>query len=295
MMRFPSAVPALILAACAAGCGGAGRHARARAELQPWSEFVTLLRAGPLPADRMKPFMESLRAPLQGFLATMSRKADWSEWRREPEVFRVGDEVHYILPLTYDGQRKTFCFSFLVENGHWYFEHFESITIRMDRLGPLPARSFPDLPEKDKVWMREEWEVSREIGFYNALAAAKSQTAALAWFNDGAGYALTARAWVPFVSTARAFVLYLCWEQANLRGGDVVLERLDDTLAVVRLRPLYLQLYEQTGHLKQQIGADAYRVLFETRWRDRASAAGWHLDLVCRAGDCVFRFTRAAT
>ena len=165
----------------------------------------------------------------------------------------------------------------------------------MIRNTPLPARTFPDLPEKDKVWMREEWEVSREIGFYNVLVAAQGQTAALVWFKDGAGYALTARAWVPFVTPARAFVLYLCWEQANLRGSDVVLERLDDTLAVVRLRPLYFRLYEQTAHLKQQIGADAYRVLFETRWRDRASAAGWHLDLACHGSGCLFRFTRAAT
>jgi len=292
-MRRPSAVLALGLAACAAGCGDAGRHAQSRAELQPWSEFVALLRAGPLPADRMKPYMESLRGTMEGFLAILRRGADWSEWRREPEVFRVGDEVHYILPLTYGGQTKTFCFSFLIENNRWYFEHFETITVRMDRLGPLPAHTFPDLPEKDKAWMREEWDVNREVQLYNQLAAEKGPAAALDWFKDGGGYALTARAWVPFASPSRAFILYLCWEQANLRGGDVVLEHLDDTLAVVRLRPLYFRLYEETG-LKQQIGADAYRALFATRWQDRAAAAGWHLDLACRGDDCVFQFTRPA-
>jgi len=130
------------------------------------------------------------------------------------------------------------------------------------------------------------------VSLYTSLAAEKGEAAALAWFRDGAGYALAARTWIPFVAPASAFILYLCWEQANLRGNDVVLERLDDDSAVVRIRPLWFQLYERTGHLKVQITRDAYRALYESRWRDRAAAAGWDVDIEYSGGDCIFRFVR---
>lgn len=66
----------------------------------------------------------------------------------------------------------------------------------------------------------EELQVSRDVWLLNALAAEKGRDSALDWFKDGAGYALAARVWVPFVSPSRAFVLYLCWEQANLNEGE---------------------------------------------------------------------------
>jgi len=99
---------------------------------------------------------------------------------------------------------------------------------------------------------------------------------------------------VPFVSPARAFVLYACWEQANLRGSDVVLERLEDDRAVLRLRPLYFRLYRQAAHLKQQISAADYRLLFESRWQDRSRSAGWELDIAYEGDDCVFTLRRRA-
>jgi len=287
-------VPVLVLAltGCATTGGDAGRQAQSREALQVWSEFVTLLRTGDFPPEKIKPYREEFRSPVVGFLNTMRRKADWKEWLNHPETFRVGEQVHFLLPLTFDGQTDTYCFSFVLEDDRWYFQHLEAITLRMDRLGPLPASRFPDLPEKAKAWMREEIEVTREVWLFNALSAEKGAAAVLDWFKDGTGYALAARAWVPFVPPSRAFILYLCWEQANLRGNEVVLEQLDDASALVRLRPLYFQLYKDSAHLKQQIQPDAYRALFESRWRDRASAAGWNLDISYQAGDCVFRFAR---
>jgi len=282
----------LAVVACTSGVGEAGRQRPTPDELRMWREFVTLVRAGNFPSDRIKPYREELRAPLLGFLETMRAKADWHEWDASPETFRVGDEVHFLLPLTFDGHTRTFSFSFVREHGRWSFEHMEGISIRMDEVGRLPAHSFPDLPDTDKAWMREEIEVTREVHLYNALAAEKGAAAALQWFNDGQGYALAARTWVPFVAPSRAFILYLCWEQANLRGNGVVLERLDADTAVVRITPLYYQLYERTGHLKLQITPDAYRTLYETRWQDRASAAGWDVAISCAEGRCLFRFVR---
>lgn len=287
-------VPVLIVAltGCARTGGDAPREGPPPEVHQVWTEFVTLLRTGDFPPEKIKPYQEDLRSPMLGFLGTMSRKADWKEWLTHPDMFPVGEQVHYLVPLTFDGQKATYCFSFVVERGDWYFQHLEAITLRMDRLGPLPATTFPDLPEEDKAWMREEIQVSREVWLFNALSAEKGAAAALEWFKDGPGYALAARSWVPFVPPSRAFILYLCWEQAHLRGNEVVLQQLDDDSALVRLRPLYFQVYERAAHLKQQIQPDAYRALFESRWRDRASAAGWNLDLSCQAGDCVFRFAK---
>jgi len=289
LISHRNTVAALALALAAAS------PSRGLAQQEPppvWQEFVAVLRAADFPPERVKPYREELRAPMVGVLNTIRHKADWNEWLAQPETLRDGQQVHYLLPLTFDGRTATYCFSFVIEDGRWYFEHLESITIRMDRLGQLPVDSFPDLPERQKAWIREEWQVSKDVQLFNTLSAEKGAAAALDWFKDGVGYALTAGAWIPYVSPERAFILYLCWEQAHLRGSGVVLERLDDTSAVVRLRPLYLQLYEQTTHLKQQIPQDAYRTLFESVWRDRATAAGWNLDIACQGVDCVFHFAK---
>jgi hypothetical protein len=94
------------------------------------------------------------------------------------------------------------------------------------------------------------------------------------------------------VSPERAFLLYLCWEQANLHGTEVTLSQLADDGAVVRLKPIYLMLYERTGHLRQQITLDDYRRLFEFRWHNRAASAGWELTISYDGEECLFRFTR---
>ena len=134
---------------------------------------------------------------------------------------------------------------------------------------------------------------SQDVRLFNTLAALRDTTAALDWFKDGYGYALTARAWVPFVPPPQAFILYACWEQSRLRGNKVVLERLDPDSALVRISVGYFQLYENAAHLKQQISPERYRQLYETRWQNRAMAAGWDLGLSCAAHDCTFRFTKA--
>ena len=97
---------------------------------------------------------------------------------------------------------------------------------------------------------------------------------------------------MPFVDASRGFILYLCWEQANLCGNEVSLIRLDDEQAVVRLRPICLALYEKTAHLKQQISLEDYRGLFEYRWLDRSANGGWKLDISYDGDDCVFQFTK---
>jgi hypothetical protein len=116
---------------------------------------------------------------------------------------------------------------------------------------------------------------------------------ALDIFLDGAGYFLTAQAWVPFFPSHRAFILYLCWDQANLRHNDVSLEKLEDKEAIVRFdRIHYFELYAKSGHMKHQIPLDEYIKIFETIWQDRAKNAGWNLEIESKGKQITFYFTR---
>ncbi len=74
------------------------------------------------------------------------------------------------------------------------------------------------------------------IYFYNRFSKTSSKTTAMNLYKDGAGYYITAKTWVPFVKPGRAFVLYLCWEQENLRGNEVILEKLEDNEAIVCIK-----------------------------------------------------------
>jgi hypothetical protein len=201
--------------------------------------------------------------------------------------------VHYLVPLTYEGSRQTFCFTFLTENGKWYFQHLESITIRLDKTGPPPVSKFPDIPEAQKAWMREEILVSEQVRLFGMLGKEKGREFAFDWFKDGVGYSIAARTWVPFVPISRAFILYLCWEQANLRGNSVTLEKLDDREATITLEPHYLKFYPATEHLRRQISPEDYRGIFESIWQDRAEKAGWKLQITYKGNTCVFHLTRA--
>jgi hypothetical protein len=284
---------ALLIASAAWTAPPSGRQS----DLILWKEFVAALKKGEIGPDRLRPYYENLRAPLLGYLEGIREKVDWTEMESEPEAHRVGNQVHFLIPLSYEGARVTYVFSFVSEPETWYFQHLEAITIRMDKVGTLPTSTFPDVPERTKAHIREEARWSREVRVFNTLAQAKGRESALDYFKDGNGYFLSARTWVPFVEPSRAFILYLCWEQANLTGNDVTLEKLEDGEARVRMRTHFFHLYKVTSHLKQQIPFDDYRRIFETVWQDRARAAGWELcieyiDKDYPAGECVLHFSR---
>ena len=270
---------------------------RIQGDISIWREFVAALKAGEITADRLRPYYEELRPALLGYLKEIRQRVDWAEMEAEPEVHRVGAQVIFLVPLTFEGPRVTYVFSFLTDKAGWYFQHLETITIRMDKLGPLPASTFPDVPEETKAHIREEDHWSREVRVFSTLAQAKGREFAFDFFKDGAGYFLAARAWVPYVEPSQAFILYLCWEQANLTGNEVVLETLEDRQAVVRLRTYFFRLYEVSAHLSGQISFEDYRRIFETVWQDRARAAGWDLrieyvDKDYPAGECLLRFSK---
>jgi hypothetical protein len=159
----------------------------------------------------------------------------------------------------------------------------------LDKIGALPVSKFPDVTEDQKVWIREERRMQAQTDLFNFLAKEKSKDFAFNWFRDGAGYFMEAKTWVPFVPPKRAFILYLCWEQSNLQGNSIILEKLQDNEAVVKLEPVYLKLHGQTS-IQQKISFDDYRKMFETQWQDRALAAGWGLTITYDGTRCVFHF-----
>jgi hypothetical protein len=288
---------ALFLIALGAVSAGPALPWPAADDLAVWKEFVAAMKTGGLPSEKVRPYYEELRAPILGWLKEMSDKATWAEWDRAPEVHRVGEHVHFLIPLTFDGRTASYCLTFLVEGGAWYFRHLEAINIRLDKTGPLPASTFPDVDEATKAHIREETGWSREVRVFNELASLKGRDFAFDFFKDGNGYFLAARTWVPFVEPRKAFILYACWEQANLRGNTVTLEKLDDAAAVVRMSTYFFGLYKASAHLTQQIPFEDYARIFETIWKDRARAAGWSLEIDYknegfRASECVLRFKR---
>lgn len=266
-------------------------------EVQIWRALVAALKQGTLTAEQIRPYHDSLRQPMLGFLTTMAEQTAarslWHQWDVVPEIFRVGDHVHYLAKLSVEGQEVTYCFSVLVDGEEWFFRHLEAIHIRLDKIPELPTSEFPDLPEKTKAHMRIEGRATEQVRLFRFLAKQKGKDFAFDWFRDGHGYLMAAKTWVPFYPPAKAFVLYLCWEQARQQHAHVTLERLTDTEATVALDSWFLEIYERAAHLKQQISQEDYRRLFETIWRDRAEKAGWQVRFSYgRLGQCRLELTR---
>ncbi len=257
-----------------------------------WEEFVVMLKEGKITTEHISPRHEGLRDPILGFLGIMSDKALWDEWSVEPDIHRVEDVVHFVLPLTFNEKTDTYVFSFIETDDRWYFHHLESIFIRLDEIDAMPASEFPDIPDDKKNWIREEIHRTEQVRLFNYFAEDKGKEFAFDWFGDGKGYFLSAQSWVPFIPEHKAFVLYLCWEQANLCGNEVTLVDYSDYEATVHIKPVFLKLYEQTAHLKQTITYEDYLTLYETIWHDRAHHAGWHLEITYENGLSIFQFTR---
>lgn len=117
------------------------------------------------------------------------------------------------------------------------------------------------------------------LTLYLPVAREKGNEYALGMLKDGGGYFVGAKTWVPFAAPHKAFILYLCWEQAKLRGNHVTLMKLEEDEAIVQLNTQFFALYFTAGHLKPRISLEDYKRVFEPIWQDRAFNAGWSLDI----------------
>jgi hypothetical protein len=268
-------------------------------ELKIWEEFVASLKNDTFSLEDIWPeyaAKETLMRWMQNLCKAAERQGTWSDWEAAPEIFHVENYIHFLVNLNIGGQKQTRCLTFLKKNGKWFFARMEMIFLRLDKISSLPTSQFPDTTEQQKAWMREEIYWSKLIlNFYIPLVKEKGKDFVLNLLKDGPGYFVGAKTWVPFVPPHRAFILWLCWHQAHLRGNHVTLEKLNDHEALVRMQTHFFWIYKSASHLKPIIPMDDYRQIFETLWQDRANNAGWKLDITYsdeECLECVFRFTR---
>lgn len=263
-------------------------------ELKIWKEFVQVLLNNEITLEKIRPSNDAWKKTIMGWLTNIKNKASIKELEVEPEIFRVGKKVHFILPLSYEAHNIEYCFTFLTEGDEWYFHALEAIFIRLDKISSLPTSEFPDITEEKKAWDREEWRITKQVRLFNFLSKEKGKDFAFNWFKDGHGYFLASQMRVPFVSPSKAFILYLCWYQANLRGNIVKLLKLEDDEAIVEMELIYFHMYRQAAHLKNQISFEDYQKVFESIWYDRVEKAGWNLKIeyLYDLDACIFYFTK---
>ncbi len=264
-----------------------------QAEQKVWQEFVHVLKHKELTDEHLRPHQFVQKKSLMQVLNVFRMNAAWEEWEAEPEILRYDNVVSFLIPLKQKQEKaRTYNFTFVLEDGKWFLQHVEGIFIRLDKIPPLPTSQFPDLDAETKAWMRHEIYWSKMIWLFNRLSETEGKDSALGIFLDGAGYFLAAKTWVPFMPPPRAFILYLCWEQSQLRENTVSLEKLEEDEAVVKLDPIFFRLYRHTSHLRTQIPFEDYRGIFETIWQDRAKNAGWNLTIEYRGIFSYLHFSR---
>jgi hypothetical protein len=267
-----------------------------------WKEFVAAVKSGTLSTEQIRPLYgvpkEVLLEHLRQLKVASDTNSSWADWDN-PEVFPVGNLVHFVVKLRIGpGMTTDRCLSFIKEGNKWYYSHMEGIFIRLDKTPKPPTSDFPDVDAETKAWQREEIYWSELVWHYLSIAKKNGKAFALDLLKSGPsgpGYFVAAKSWVPFLPPARAFILYLCWNESRLRENLVVLEKLTDREAIVSMQTHYFFLYKRATHLRQWISFDEYREIFETIWQDRAAAAGWELKIEYKDPEClqcVLRFTR---
>jgi hypothetical protein len=256
---------------------------KAQTPEQIWDDFKDKLKNDRISLEMIKPMEElgdEFKPVLLSFLDSLRIQASDIDWIRKPEIISQGNKILYIIPWTTRFDTANYCLTLRIIDSKWYFEHIESIFIRLDKYEPLPKSTFPDIAEYQKAWMREEnfWSYII-INFYLPISKNYGQTYALDLLKDGAGYNVAAKAWVPFLPDHKAFILYLCWEQSKLRGNNVTLNILDENESEVTIESQYLAIYYNSGHMRNVISIEEYKTIFETIWKDRTKYSGWNIKI----------------
>lgn len=260
-------------------------------DLNLWNDFVLIIMSGKYTPEMVRPHQEQLRNPIHKHAISLIKKVDWNKNNVDIEIIKTDSRLVFVLPLTTNNNDVTYSFTFINEKGEWYLQHIEAILIRLDRIDRLPLSEFPDLEESQKLWINQEIYWSSQIRIFNHLFKEDPESA-FNWFKDGAGYFLMAKTWVPFVEPDKAFILYLCWEEKNMKGSCVTLDKLTDEEATVTIVPNYFKLYTRTSHFKDQIKIEHYVRIFQTMWNDRAESAGWNLEMTFEGALGTFQFTK---
>jgi hypothetical protein len=127
---------------------------------QIWKEFIAQIAQGDLPLERIRPCDPQFRHVLARFVATIRQSLLPEMLQATPDVYRVEDRLHFILPL--GQERRTFTLTIL-EGQDRALHHVESILVDLRPPLNLPRSSFPDLPPDQKAWMIIPWDDYRRF------------------------------------------------------------------------------------------------------------------------------------
>jgi hypothetical protein len=257
-----------------------------------WQALQRKLVVGGWSESDVRPLMPGMLSMLVTMLNRWSspRQADLQLYK----IVQVGQTIHFLLRR--DKPDEKFCVSVQVEGDHWYMQHLESINIDFSEPSDTPcvAEDLPSLPEAQVAWIREEVAMTERVRLFAFLCASKTRQFALDWFKDGDGYALAARAWIPYFAPEVALVWYAAWSEWYLHRNPACIKMVGPQKATLCLTdPLHWHLYRQTGHLRSQISEADYEALFDVIWQDRARAAGWRLGILRAETSIDLCFTRS--
>ncbi|MCL5273618.1 MAG: hypothetical protein M1434_02595 [Chloroflexi bacterium] len=259
--------------------------------LELWDALLRKLTCGDWHEQDVHPLMAGMEGMVVSMLNRFSHSVSAHAHVQLRRTIQTGNTIYFLFNLGEDATE--YCASVDIEKDHWYFQHLESITIDFSTLPGVPCSgdALPDLPKQQLDWMRAEINMTERVRLFNYLAAEKSREFALDWFKDGAGFALAARAWVPYFEPRLAFIWYVAWSETHLHGNPVTVFSAGLEQSLIRFTdPLHWRLYRQTGHLSSQIGEQDYEALFDVIWQDRAQRAGWNLEIVRSAHSIELRF-----
>ena len=90
-------------------------------DLHIWKEFVELMKNGRITVDQIRPHQwiseEGLMDHLNDLKTWTDQASSWKEWEATPEIFPVGNQVHFLIPLGFGNEtERSFCFTFLKED-----------------------------------------------------------------------------------------------------------------------------------------------------------------------------------
>jgi len=252
---------------------------------QIWSELkIKLQNDSFTPED----FNEETRQFLISFLSGENRKFRRDELYNAKVQFREGEQKHIAFLDCTDGLYRL---DFVENAGKWQLLFIECITIPIEKIESLPFNNFPPLNDNDENWIREERRISLIIHWYNYIKNTSGIDEALKHFRYGAGEVLAAKAWIPYFSDKKSFIVYIAWWDNRICGEKVSIEKFSDDECIIKyIEPIWFKMYNVTGHLKFQIPFDEYKNLYEYIWQDRAKCSSWNIEFIYETNNIILRF-----
>ena len=241
---------------------------------QIWGEFEVKLQNDSFNLDD---FNDELRPNLMYLLCGENRKEFRDRILNANVRFSMGEQ-RYIVSFDHDGD--SYRLDFVGNADNWKLLFIECITIPIAKIEMLPFDDFPPLKEIDENWIREERRISTMINWYNFIKNTSGIEKALEHFRIGAGEVLAAKAWVPYFSDKKAFIVYISWYESRVIGEKVTIEKFSDDECIVKYTdPIWFKMYNVATHLRLQIPFDEYKQLYEYIWHDRAKCSGWKIEI----------------